>query len=104
MIRASPFEKRMGEKNRFFSPPGHIRRDHTSSRVTEPSLVRSERNDETGLGAGADEHHLLTRRQVINQGQKLFSRGLKRVPEGPPRSCWRSSRSTTTMSPDGAPK
>ena len=40
MIRASPFEKRMGEKNRFFNPPGHVRRDHSSSGVTEPSLVR----------------------------------------------------------------
>ena len=50
----------MGEKNRFFSPPGRVRRDHTSSGVTEPLLVRSERNDETGLGAGTDEHHLLT--------------------------------------------
>ena len=82
MIRASPLEKSMGEKNRFLGPPGHVRRDHTSSGVTEPLLVRSERNDETGLGAGADEHHLLTLRQIINQGQKLFSRGLKASSRG----------------------
>ena len=85
MIRASPFEKRMGEKYRFFNPPGHVRRDHTASGVTESLLVHSERNDETRLGAGADEHHLLTRRQFINQGQKLFSRRLEASSRWPSR-------------------
>src|SRR5262245_34301053 len=65
LIWASPFEKCMGEKNRLLNPPGRVRRDHTSCRVAEPLLVRSERNDETGLGTGSYKHHLLTRRQVI---------------------------------------
>src|SRR5262245_2028468 len=62
LIRAAPFEKRMGEKDRFLNSPGRVRRNHTSTGVTEPLFVRGERNDETRLGGGSDEHHLLTRR------------------------------------------
>ena len=67
LVRTSPFEKRMGEKNRLLNPPRHIRRSHISSGLTEPSLVLCERNHETRLGAGADDHHFLIRRQSIDQ-------------------------------------
>ena len=49
---------------------GHARKPNIANAARDavtPIQVRRERNDETCVSAGADEHHLLIRRQCINQ-------------------------------------
>ena len=65
-IRTSAFEECMSEKDRFFDVARGIRCLQAAPQLPQPSLVRRKRRQQTRLGAGTDDHHLLVRSELIH--------------------------------------
>ena len=73
-VGAAALEKCVGEKNRVLHPPRRVGRFQAARQLAQPARIGSERHEQARLRPRADDHHLLSAAEPVDQRQPLAPR------------------------------